>query len=211
MYSVYKHTAPNGKIYIGVTGKAPEKRWRSGYKNNSLFSADIAAFGWENITHEVLYTFETKGEAYAKERALIAFYKSNNPIYGYNIAAGGHGATGTKKSAESKEKTRRKLTGVKHTPERIENQRKAALLLWQNSDHRRKMSKVHTGKNKGRDNATARPVLQFSLDGSFIAEFDCMRAAQEATGINRRAIGSVCTGRQKQTHGFKWKYKEMGA
>lgn len=30
MYSVYKHTAPNGKVYIGITGKDPEKRWLNG-------------------------------------------------------------------------------------------------------------------------------------------------------------------------------------
>lgn len=39
MYSVYKYTAPNGKVYIGITGKDPEKRWLNGrgyrYKQTS--------------------------------------------------------------------------------------------------------------------------------------------------------------------------------
>lgn len=26
-YSIYKHTFPNGKVYIGVTSLAPERRW----------------------------------------------------------------------------------------------------------------------------------------------------------------------------------------
>lgn len=211
MYSVYKHTAPNGKIYIGVTGRAPEKRWQGKYQNNALFAADIAFFGWENIKHEVLYAYETKDEAYAKERELIAFYKSNDPRHGYNKAAGGHGATGTKRTEESKEKTRRAMIGVKHTPERKENLRRAALLLWSNIEHREKMSSAHKGKHKGKDSTSSKPVIQLSLDGVFIAEFDCMRAAQEATGIDRRAIGSVCSGVQRQTHGYKWKYKKAGA
>lgn len=30
-YVVYKHTAPNGKCYIGVTRQnPPEKRWKNG-------------------------------------------------------------------------------------------------------------------------------------------------------------------------------------
>jgi len=29
-YCVYKHTSPNGKMYIGMTGQNPEKRWGKG-------------------------------------------------------------------------------------------------------------------------------------------------------------------------------------
>ena len=38
-YCVYKHTAPNGKVYIGITGQSPEMRWRKGYgyKEQILF------------------------------------------------------------------------------------------------------------------------------------------------------------------------------
>lgn len=31
MYSVYKHTCPNNKVYIGITSRKPEKRWKNGY------------------------------------------------------------------------------------------------------------------------------------------------------------------------------------
>ena len=102
------------------------------------------------------------------------------------------------------------MIGVKHTPERIENQRKAQLLVWKRDNYRQKMSEIHKGKFKGKNSPSSKPVIQLSLNGEFIAEYECMRAAQEATGINRRAIGSVCTGRQTQTHGFKWKYAESG-
>lgn len=30
LYFVYKHTFPNGKIYIGITDQKPERRWRNG-------------------------------------------------------------------------------------------------------------------------------------------------------------------------------------
>ena len=38
-FCVYKHTCPNGKVYIGITCQNPIKRWKggSGYKNNKHF------------------------------------------------------------------------------------------------------------------------------------------------------------------------------
>lgn len=29
-YTVYKHTSPSGKVYIGITKKKPEYRWNHG-------------------------------------------------------------------------------------------------------------------------------------------------------------------------------------
>ena len=30
-WTVYKHTFPDGKVYIGITGMKPEKRWSDGH------------------------------------------------------------------------------------------------------------------------------------------------------------------------------------
>lgn len=29
-FCVYKHVFPNGKLYFGITSKAPNKRWQNG-------------------------------------------------------------------------------------------------------------------------------------------------------------------------------------
>lgn len=86
MYIIYKHTAPNGKVYIGQTGQNPKKRWCSGhgYANNPEFFADILAFGWKNIEHEILEQVETKEEASLRERHYILECRSNEPEFGYN-------------------------------------------------------------------------------------------------------------------------------
>lgn len=94
-YSVYKHTFPNGKIYIGITSLNPEDRWKNGHgylsrKNNDkyyqpLIANAIIEYGWENIISEILFQGLTKGEAQHKEAKLIAKYKSNQEEYGYNI------------------------------------------------------------------------------------------------------------------------------
>ena len=90
-YSVYIHTTPNNKRYIGITCQDTKKRWGNGnnYSKQPYFSNAIKKFGWNNIKHEVLFTGLTKEEAEQKERELIAFYKSNNREYGYNIDNGG--------------------------------------------------------------------------------------------------------------------------
>lgn len=89
-YKVYKHTFPNGKVYIGVTRQKLWKRWYSGkgYHNNALMLEAVAEYGWSNVQHEVLYSGLTKEEALAKEKDLISFYKSDQMEYGYNICHG---------------------------------------------------------------------------------------------------------------------------
>lgn len=92
-YTVYMHIAPNGKKYIGITCQDPSKRWHngSGYRKNRHFFAAINKFGWENIRHEVLFEGLTETEAKEREIEMIAFFRSNDPRYGYNHSAGGDG------------------------------------------------------------------------------------------------------------------------
>lgn len=91
MYTVYKHTTPSGKVYIGTTSKKPEYRWKNGkgYMSNRRFCDAIRKYGWENIEHEVISTGLDKGQAYAMEVELIAKYDATNPAKGYNISIGG--------------------------------------------------------------------------------------------------------------------------
>lgn len=92
MYSVYRHTCPNGKVYIGLTKGRPEKRWGvdgRGYKTQQHFYRAIQKYGWDNIKHEVLYTGLTQEEACITERQLIRHYNSTNPEHGYNNSGGG--------------------------------------------------------------------------------------------------------------------------
>ena len=53
-FCVYKHTCPNGKVYIGITSKKPEYRWGKngiGYKKQPHFCRAIPKYGWGNIKH----------------------------------------------------------------------------------------------------------------------------------------------------------------
>ena len=103
-YTVYMHTSPSGKRYIGITCKKPEYRWNKGkgYRDNDYFTKAIQKYGWNNIQHEILLTKLTKEEAEQMEIKLIAKYKSNQREFGYNIANGGN--TIGKHSEETKRK-----------------------------------------------------------------------------------------------------------
>lgn len=75
---------------------------------------------------------------------------------------------------------------------------------------------MHSVRILGNDNqieyAIKKPVIQFDLNGNFIAEYPSYREAQRRTGIN--SIDVVCRGerqkgrKQKTAGGYIWKYKE---
>lgn len=116
-YTVYKHTSPSGKVYIGITRQDPEARWKGGhgylhknkygtYGQPGIANA-IIKYGWDNFTHEILFTGLSKKEAEEKEIELIAKYKSYDDRFGYNIEFGGH-AVGRKS-----EETKRRMSEAK--------------------------------------------------------------------------------------------------
>lgn len=107
-YTVYKHTFPDGKVYIGITSMKPEKRWNKGKgyrrKKNYRYVQPLMAratlkYDWDDIKHEVLFEGLSKEEAEQKEKELIALYRSNEAEYGYNIESGG--GTGVKAKAKT--------------------------------------------------------------------------------------------------------------
>ena len=122
-YCVYKHTTPNGKVYIGQTCKKPNERWSNGYGyKNQMFYKAIEKYGWDNIIHEVVCSNLTKEEADQKEIELISYFDSTNPNNGYNIALGGGTTLGVKCSEETKQKISKAHKGKKRSKESIQKQ-----------------------------------------------------------------------------------------
>jgi hypothetical protein len=59
----------------------------------------------------------------------------------------------------------------------------------------------------GLKNTYSTPVIQLSLNGDKLNEFDSMTNAAIETGSSVSGISAVCTGKINQTNNFKWKYK----
>lgn len=87
-WCVYRHTFPDGKVYIGKTQNDPYERWGHngrGYQGqNKVFNA-ILEFGWANIKHEVMLDGLTDKEASTKEMELIKESSRDGQCGNYNV------------------------------------------------------------------------------------------------------------------------------
>ena len=137
-YTVYIHTSPSHKAYIGITSTNVEERWDNGngylkkrkdgkYKQPAMANA-ILKYGWESFDHIIFASCLSKEDAEHMEKLLIEIFQTRNKLYGYNIREGG-GSVG-KMAEESRLKMIESLKGRKHTKEEL-----------------RKMSEAHKGAN----------------------------------------------------------------
>ena len=217
-YTVYKHTSPDGKIYIGITSIKPQIRWSSGYgyKTNSYFTRAIKKYGWQAFKHEILLEGLSEEEAKAKEIELIAYYESNQRKYGYNISSGGESRKGTTISKWHKEQISKASKGRIVTKETRQKLSIASKKSWKNPEYAKKMPLFQAGEDNPRfgkqwsieekKQRGAKAVQQLSMDGKLINEYISLHEAYEKTGIDRDGIRKCCKGIFKQYHGFLWKY-----
>lgn len=146
-FIVYKHTCPNGKVYIGLTCQKAQYRWGkdgNGYKEQ-LFYRAIQKYGWNNIKHEIVYNNLTQQEAEEREAFLIEMYESYNKAYGYNIDLGGGGAK--RLSKNTKEKLRQANLGKKYSKETRAKVSKALTGRPVSEETRKKISKSNKGNH----------------------------------------------------------------
>lgn len=54
---------------------------------------------------------------------------------------------------------------------------------------------------------SAKPVLQYTVDGKFVAEFDSIKYASKAVGVDSKGIRMVMKGKQRTAAGYIWKEK----
>lgn len=182
---VYKITNKvTGKIYIGITNQGSGARYRKHWYDARTgdpcpIHKSMAKYGEENFTLEIIDFAETYEELKEKEKYYIKKFNSIDRSIGYNLTEGGDGTFGRMHSEETKEKIRQKALGRKASEET-----------------KKKMSIIRTGKcsDKQRAHLTkislnrATAVMQFSKDGEFIARYDTIRDASNATGIDRNTI-----------------------
>lgn len=224
-FTVYRHTTPSGKVYIGITRQNPVRRWRadgSGYKENNHFWNAICFYGWDNITHEIIASGLTKEQACQMEVALIADHDSKNPKKGYNGTIGGEHPPFTeitrKKISDSLkgkmvgEKNpnygNHKLAGEnnprygKHLPEetrcKISESRKGKGTQPRSEATRKRMSENHKG------GAPSKRVLCVETGEIYKSINDAARAVS----INKKVISNCCRGIEhyNTAAGYHWQF-----
>ena len=195
-YTVYKHTSPSGKVYIGITKRKPEYRWNKGKgyrKDQLLFYRAIKKYGWDNFTHEILYTGLSEKDAKNIEISLIRQYKSLG--MSYNITDGGDGGRGLHNK-------RKKMSD--ETKLKMSKSRKGLLAGNKNPMYGRHETAPAYGRF-GKEHPASKKVYQYDLLGNFIKEWDCLSDAQRHLNIRVTHITACCNGRQKTAGGYIWK------
>lgn len=237
MYSVYIHTFPNEKKYVGVTSWKPELRWGANgcnYKNPYMINA-IKKYGWNNIKHEIVAKNLTVDQASEMEIELIKKYNSTNRKCGYNISPGGVDCKIC--SAETKEKLRKSNLGKTMSEESKRKISEGNRGRHYSEEIRKHMSNAqkksfHNGNNamhlpearaKAAEKLRGRKLPDYVTQKASEAKFHAVKnmqtgvvypsikAACEDSGLNRSTIIRHCNGTLKKQ---KWKYakkEEIGA
>lgn len=188
-YCVYRHTFPNGKVYIGITCQNPKSRWKNGlgyYKQNLIYNA-INKYGWKNIKHEIIDSGLNKEEAEQKEMELIIRHQSNKRKFGYNIENGGstsgkHSKETIKKMSESQIGEKNHMYGKipsKETRDKISQSLKEKI----NKKNGKQVYCIETCKT-----------------------YNSIRHAEDETMISRHSISRNCNGIIKTAGGYHWKF-----
>lgn len=148
-YTVYAHVTPNMKMYVGITSRKVEQRWRNGkgYQYNVYFSRAIKSYGWDNIAHIIIATGLTKSKAFSLEIETIKKYNTTDPNQGYNISKGGEfGSCGRVASAETRKKLSVAATGKVASTKTRHKMSVAALGRTVSEETRKKISLANLGK-----------------------------------------------------------------
>jgi hypothetical protein len=86
------------------------------------------------------------------------------------------------------------------------------MLEWATQGENAKHAYTHLGRvgnatgKFGKLHPRSKPVIQLTLEGSFVERFDSISDAYRATGIEGNKICAVLKNKQKTTCGYKWKY-----
>jgi len=225
-YTVYMHKNKiNGKVYIGITKRKPQYRWNNGKGyGNQYFKRAIQKYGFNNFEHLILYENFTQKEAEQKEIELIAYYKSNEKDFGYNISKGGMVNNGVSCKEETKQKISQANKGIKngmygkhHTKKIKAKISKASKKMWKNEDHKEKMSNRMKGnlyrfkkgnipwnKNKKGIMIPWNKKKVICLDTNEM--FDSITEAEKVKSVNN--ISYCCNGKRKSTKGLHFKFYE---
>lgn len=117
-----------------------------------------------------------------------------------------------------------KKTQINHLDENKENNH-VLNLCWCTREeninygtHNERMSKTKKGKPKSEEHKQklsiankgkgSKPILQYTLDGVFIRDWDSATTASKELNIFQTSITACCKGKQKSAYGFIWRHKE---
>lgn len=195
MYTLYMHTFPNNKKYIGVTKTRLQKRFgKNGnrYTSKQMKNA-IDKYGWQNVEHTIIKDNLSYNEAVELEHLYILKYKANDIAFGYNKNKGGA-------FSENKKSYTHTLT-----PKRI---------AWYEQLKNRRRSDIERDNcKKGHLKLLNRFVCQYDLNGELKNKWESNCEIERVLGFDKSLIGRTCKHNENHSkfrtaYGFIWKYEK---
>jgi hypothetical protein len=223
---LYRHIRldKNEPFYIGIGTKQKrnhnsfESEYRRAFEKNRKESSI-----WNNIISKTDYDVEILIESddyefiKKKEIEFIKLYSRINKNTGClaNMTDGGDGIIGYIPSREKIEAHRKRMTGRKQSEEEKQKRNKSRKGYVHSEETKQKISESHKGKKtskehleklyKGQILANSKPITQYSLDGTFIKDWQSATIAAKELGVHFSSIRNCVQNRTKSSGGFIWK------
>ena len=209
-FKVYMHIFHNGMAYFGITMIEPKVRWGggNGYARNEYMHRAIKKYGRENIEHIILFDGLLEADACEIEKSLIKKHRTNEKEFGYNIESGGQCSN----LAEStKQKLREAHIGKSVSKEAREKMRASRnrFLSENPEEYKKTMDNMMLAVEKAAE-LKRKPVIQYDLDGNFLAVWNSTREAERVLGIYHSHIAKCCNKVPKYNTagGYRWEYAD---
>lgn len=198
-YVVYKHTTPDGKVYVGATRNIGSRFGTngSGYSKQP-FGTAIRKFGWDSISHEIIACGLSKQEAEIEEARQIEQYDSANPEHGYNVLKYGIYCNDGKLSGAAYQR----ICEMNRSAEHIAACAKASA---RRRGTKRKRETVEAIVNTKKQNGSFGKACVCYETGEI---FDTIADASRGKGINQACISDACNGRSATAGGLHWCFLE---
>lgn len=222
MKGIYKITSPSGKVYVGQSRNI-KKRFRDykyykGCGQNRLFTS-FSKYGVENHLFEVLEECELNllniKERYWQEHFNVLSDSGLNCLYVNTDTCPTILSETTLLNMRKAQQNRKPMSdeqkqkiSASWTLERKANQtlKTKGRFVSEKTKANMRKPKINIDLNELKSR-TAKPVLQFSLDGLFIKEWISASEISRELGIKFQLISACCTGKIKKSKGFIWKFK----
>ena len=168
----------------------------------------IQKYGWENIEHIILFDGLSEADACEIEKSLIKKHRTNEKEFGYNIESGGQ-------CSNLAESTKQKLREA-HTGKRASEETKGKMsasrkrFLSENPEYYQKnLENIMCAVEKAAE-LKRKTVIQYDLDGNFLAVWNSTREAERVLGIHHSHIAECCNKLPKHNTagGYRWEYAD---
>ena len=212
-YIIYKvENINNGFAYIGATTRSINERkldhiQKANKETGHQFQEAIGTYGSEAFSWAQVDTANTISELARKEKEYILQYDCKEN--GYNQDAGG----GFKKTVYQYSVDDGLLVGQYDSLESAANAVSAyktcvgnACIGQNNTCKGYYWSYYLSSTPIYSQDQRKKGVVQYSLNGDLIAEYNSVAKASKETGISKTCISRVCRKERKKSGGFKWEY-----